>query len=57
MTRLEPGIAVRHIDGRIGLVLETNDAAKPPLAKVRFMGEDFVMPQGYLERIGSKDMD
>lgn len=64
--RLEPPCAVRHIDGRTGLLLQINAEPNPPLGLVRWgraepNGEgalsDTWLPLGYLERVGSKDMD
>lgn len=66
MPRLEPPCAVRHIDGRTGLLRETDYVSAPPRGLVRWAraspnGEDTAcdewLPLGYLERVGSKDMD
>lgn len=64
--RLVAPCAVRHIDGRTGLLREMRLDVAPPLGLVRWAraqhngegpSQDEWLPLGYLERVGSKDMD
>jgi hypothetical protein len=57
---ISPGDKVRHIDGRSGVVewiFPEHELSALPCARVRFKDGVTTLPLGFLQRVGSLEVD